>query len=378
MCGEAIDTKLFANNSRVNKSVLHPIFIDVKENRARMKNRNHLSKVQGGYSLARILGKTDITRYQKMQKPSKSKTRDKLPDLSVKERIQFKPLQIQRASTSSRREPSKPSTRDKSPDLSLGERSQAKSPQVQRTSTSGTRAIPSRTSTNVYDQTIVINEQAKTYRSVLLSSPPSLSIPDKRLVIDDEFYQPKPSVFKRFGPSTASIQEHNHVSHKRSNLEPIRPAKRPSVDTSDGLFLEPKVRKQSAIRVTYIPINKNIAKADTHLLTITSSLLEVTNKPLQSNKQTQQNNKSIIASENSQRRVGNAFHNHSPSTRVQSTGGSAAVTNINKTQLFKLTPVLPPTKNKVVNLKSCSLWDTSNTDPKQHSPLHPVPIKPYP
>ena len=45
MCGEAIDTKLFANNSRVNKSVLHPIFIDVKEIRARLEDIRDISKV---------------------------------------------------------------------------------------------------------------------------------------------------------------------------------------------------------------------------------------------------------------------------------------------------------------------------------------------
>ena len=151
-----------------------------------------------------------------------------------------------------------------------------------------------------------------------------------------------------------------------------------SVDTSDGLFLEPKVRKQSAIRVTYTPINKNISKLDTHLLTNTSSLLEVTNKPLQPNKQKPQNNKSIIASENSQRRVVNAFQNHPPSIRVQSTDGAASVTTSSKTQPFKLTPVLPPTKNKVVNLKSSSLCDKSNTDPNQQVTLVSSTNKPVP
>ena len=64
MCGEAIDTRLFANNSRVNNSVLNPIFVDVKEDRARREDRSHISKVQGGYPVARILGTTDILRYR--------------------------------------------------------------------------------------------------------------------------------------------------------------------------------------------------------------------------------------------------------------------------------------------------------------------------
>ena len=76
MCGEAIDTRLFANNARVNKSIMHPIFIDEKKDRARKESRNHLSKVQGGYPVARILGTTDIPRYRELQKPPKLSTRD--------------------------------------------------------------------------------------------------------------------------------------------------------------------------------------------------------------------------------------------------------------------------------------------------------------
>ena len=260
-------------------------------------------------------------------------------------------------------QPSKPSTRDKSPDLSLGERSQAKPLQVQRVSTSSARAIQSTISTNVYDQpmpNMIIDERARTYRSVLISSQPSLSIPDKRLVINDDFYQPKSSVFERLGPGKASNQDRSRGSHKRSNVEPIKPAKRLSVDTSDGLFLDPKLRKQSAIRVTYTPLNKNISSTATYVLPITSSLLEVTNKPLQPTKQTPQSGKSIAASENIQRRAANPLQNHQTSTRVQATDGSASVPNINRPQPFKLTPIFPPNKNKVVNLKPGSQCNLNN------------------
>ena len=107
MCGEAIDTRLFANNAIVNKSILNPIFIDVKKDRARRESRNHLSKVQEGYPVARILGTTDIPRYREMQKPSKLSTRDKSPDLSLGEKSQTKPRQSHQASTTSISKPSK-------------------------------------------------------------------------------------------------------------------------------------------------------------------------------------------------------------------------------------------------------------------------------
>ena len=92
MCSEAIDTRLFANNSRVNKSVLNPIFIDVKEDRARMEGRFHISKVQGGYPVAQILGTTDIPRYREIVKPSKPSTRDESSGSSLGEGFQTQPL----------------------------------------------------------------------------------------------------------------------------------------------------------------------------------------------------------------------------------------------------------------------------------------------
>ena len=76
MWGEAIDTRLFANNAHVNKLIRQPIFIDKKKDIARKESRNHLSKVQGGYPVARILGTTDIPRYRELQKPPKLSTRD--------------------------------------------------------------------------------------------------------------------------------------------------------------------------------------------------------------------------------------------------------------------------------------------------------------
>ena len=76
MCSKPVGTRLFYSNSRVNISVLHPIYIDAKEEQARIVDRLHNSRVQGGYPIARLVGTTDIPRYLEITKPSKPSTRD--------------------------------------------------------------------------------------------------------------------------------------------------------------------------------------------------------------------------------------------------------------------------------------------------------------
>ena len=79
---------------------------------------------------------------------------------------------------------------------------------------------------------------------------------DKRLVINDNFYQPKPSVFNRLRPIKSSNQDEIREGHKRANVEPCKPSKRLSIDTSDPFFLATNVQKQSSIKVTYTSLNK--------------------------------------------------------------------------------------------------------------------------
>ena len=61
ICYEPIDTRLFANNSRVNKLILNPVFIDIKEDRARAEERRHVSKIERGYPVSRLVGTTAIS-----------------------------------------------------------------------------------------------------------------------------------------------------------------------------------------------------------------------------------------------------------------------------------------------------------------------------
>ena len=357
MCGEAIDTRLFANNARVNKSIMHPIFIDEKKDRARKESRNHLSKVQGGYPVARILGTTDIPRYQELQKSSKPSSRDEPSGLSLGERSQSKPLQVQRASTSVTNKPSKLSTRDEPSGLSLGERSQVKPTPIQQDPRSSNLRsadeIPQSALTSIHDQTTICpNEQRKTYRSVLISSSPGLSAPDKRLVVDDAFYQPKSSVFERLRPNTTNNSAQNNQSHKRSNAEPVKPAKRLSVDTLDGMFLDPRTQRQSSIKIIRAPLTDSFTRKSVQVLPLPRSLNEMTNKPnklppSQATRQNIQGVKNIPSSENKQPRTVHNPKDNRPITRVQTTDSPTIMSTVHQPKPFKLVPVLPPIKNKI-------------------------------
>ena len=63
---EPIDTRLFVYNSRVNKLIWNPVFIDVKEGRARAEERQHVSKIKGRYPVSRRVGTTDIPWYREI------------------------------------------------------------------------------------------------------------------------------------------------------------------------------------------------------------------------------------------------------------------------------------------------------------------------
>ena len=188
-----------------------------------------------------------------------------------------------------------------------------------------TRAVPSSTLISVHDQTMCFNESGKTYRSVLISSAPSLSILDKRWVVDDELYQPKSFVFERLGPNTAKKQVQSSKSHKRSNVEPIKPAKRLSVDTSDGIFLDPRARKSSSIRITHASLTDNVSRKSVQVLPLPQSLNEMTNKlpPSQATRRNTQGAKSMPSSENIQPRTGQ-------STNYPSTDDRCANYNIKR------------------------------------------------
>ena len=120
---EPIDTRLFANNSRVNKLILNPMFIDVKKDRARAEDRPHISKIQGGYPVSRLPDTTDIPRYREItptRSMSRPSTHDEPSGLSFEERSRNNhKLQSPKLVHNT----SQPSTHDEPSGLSFGERS---------------------------------------------------------------------------------------------------------------------------------------------------------------------------------------------------------------------------------------------------------------
>ena len=123
VCYEPIDTRLFANNASVNRLILNPIFIDIKEDLARAEERLHVSKIEGGYPVSRLVGTTDIPRYRELtQSPltHRPSTHDKPSGSSFGERSRTSSQD--NCGQQSMPKSSKPSTHDKSSDLSFGEK----------------------------------------------------------------------------------------------------------------------------------------------------------------------------------------------------------------------------------------------------------------
>ena len=131
-----------------------------------------------------------------------------------------------------------PSTRDEPSGSSLGERykSQVNSNQSQIKFAFSTIKIKPTTSIKISaDQPTVdhsLNPITRDYRSVLIEEPPTSVIQDKQLVVDDTFYQTKTSVFDRLGTKGFSSQVEHREDHKRSNHEPQGPSKRRTIDLS--------------------------------------------------------------------------------------------------------------------------------------------------
>ena len=173
-------------------------------------------------------------------------------------------------------------------------------------------------------------DQERTYRSVLIADSSANAAQDKRLVINDNFYQHKPSVFKRLGPTKPTNQDEAREANKRANVEPYRPSKRLSVDKSDSLFLAANVRKQSSIKVVYTPLDPSTLNKTRHNK---SSLVEVTNKP--SKISTRQSRMGPSTSENVCYHSNTNRRGDPSSSRAQSTNDSAPSSISNKLQPFK-------------------------------------------
>ena len=216
MCYEPLDTRLFANNARVNRSIMNPVFIDIKETRARTEGRQYVSKIQGGYPVARLVGTTDIPRYRELTPPPKStmpSTRDGPSDTSLAER----------PATANRR-------------FSAQQESTLRVPVLNTTQP--------RVSVKSMPECVSKIQQV---RSVLITVPNQM--PDQRIIIDDQYYSAKTSVFDRLGSvKLVGRQDENRGLCKRGIVEVPRPSKRRTIDASDVTLSNSSIRLQSSIK----------------------------------------------------------------------------------------------------------------------------------
>ena len=273
MCYEPIDSRLFANDSSVNKLILDPVFIDVKEDRARAEERQQVSKIEGGYPVARLVGTTDILSYRELtQAPSthRPSTHDKPPGSSFVERSRT--TSQENCGQQLMPKSSKPSTHDKSSDLSFGERSVHQNrilpaAHVQPTKDRTASVLqPAHVNSQINCRSTQNNQpmtQARDYRSVLFTEP--IRPPkDNRIVVREDVHLNKLSISNRLGSTNPVPPEDARETLKRGNIEPHQSSKRLSVDTSVSLSLSSATHKKSSIQIKYTPLREELLREVTN------------------------------------------------------------------------------------------------------------------
>ena len=68
LCSLPIDIQQIKDRQRINTSIVNPVYVDTKENRARQEGRPHISKVRGGYPVERVMGIADLPTYNPTNK----------------------------------------------------------------------------------------------------------------------------------------------------------------------------------------------------------------------------------------------------------------------------------------------------------------------
>ena len=68
LCSLPIDIQQIKDRQRINTSIVNPVYVDTKENRARQEGRPHISKVRGGYPVERVMGTADLPIYKQTNK----------------------------------------------------------------------------------------------------------------------------------------------------------------------------------------------------------------------------------------------------------------------------------------------------------------------
>ena len=245
---------------QVNLSIKNPIYIDIKNDRTRAEDRQHLSKkLKRGYPVERITGKADVPTYQKTRATqSILSTLSEPSDLLIGERnsstVTSKINDAGKSALPSSTTKSSsileiPSTLSGPSGLLIGERnsnnpknmpkqiknlSSFQRKDKQNTLLNENRKSPS-TNKGIEQSLLQENRQSTIFdegEEVLLNT-------DRRVLIKDKFYQEKGSVFDRLGPKVKTKTYSEVVggqeeyvrqpdSHKRINSDIPGPSKRVS------------------------------------------------------------------------------------------------------------------------------------------------------
>ena len=138
---------------------------------------------------------------------------------------------------------------------------------------------PSTINSQQAKRNIQIFERPKDYRSVLIVESSQESV-NNRNVIDDSCYSSKVSVFNRLGSIKPVSSENVLENYKRRNIEPYKPSKRLSVDTSGSLSLSSTNQSKSSIKIMYTPLSEESLREVTNNQTgrTTKQLSNTTNK----------------------------------------------------------------------------------------------------
>ena len=212
-----LDIQQIKNALRINTAIKNPVYIDVKEDREREEERQHVKKVNGGYPIEKLVGTADTPIYRKFtttKAPVILSTRDEPYGSLLGERNEARNLSnpvnsmthpkittISKQTNASKASSSTPDPRSR---WLVGEKSNS-------SSNSNNKAPKSASKKHINVQELQNNS-----RSVNFEKHPDITTQDRRVFIDNAFYSETSSVFRRLGTQPAS--KHDAVNPKAIQL----------------------------------------------------------------------------------------------------------------------------------------------------------------
>ena len=241
MCSVPVDVQQIRDRLRINTSILNPIYIDNKEDRARPENRPHLIKIKGGYPVEKIIGVADLPVYHSTTKtqqilstpnrPSGPLLEEKGPAIvshQVEPRQQPERLHaIENLPDQASQPIMVPSTPERPSGPSLEEKNSSRNPQTQPTIRSeqfqNTRTQDARI-IQMQSQSLINNEDSN--KRVAPFSHKDVQVPEKL----GTRHECKSSIHRRdIGQGQARISKPPNYSRINSTIKLVRPTFQPAI-----------------------------------------------------------------------------------------------------------------------------------------------------